>query len=128
MTQAQSVSSVTTTTPYVARGFDQRGLLTGDPWDQIEDEVLALATRPDDWDGEGAARASAASVQGALRFCRVARARAVPRCVSMTRDGALLMEWHAASEYQELEFVDEHHAELMIAPHERDATHRVVYF
>jgi len=112
----------------VPTGFDNRGLLKS-PWDQIEEEIKSLAQRGPDWDGAGAAAARISSVQGAIRFCRVARAKGemdVPLCVSMTRGGTILLEWHVP-EYRELEFVGAHQAELMIAG-AQDVQHGIVTF
>lgn len=110
----------------------ERGIaLSTEPWDQIEEEVRQLGRRSEDWDGEGADAPRRESIEGALRFCSTAARMhrlSVPNCVSLARDGNLLLEWHLPSVYFELEFVASNRAEMMRVPAGRPGQHENISF
>lgn len=68
------------------------------------DDVVRLATLPDDWDGEGSPRIELASVTKAVEvLCKLATAVEPLSHVSPVPGGGLQLEWFLPDRYLEIE-------------------------
>jgi hypothetical protein len=94
------------------RPLDEGGLLAaeyGSPqactWSQLIDDLLALRTLEDDWDGQGAKAPHPSLVDGAITLAQYLRASGMPPADFATAgvNGTVIFEWHLPTEYREIE-------------------------
>ena len=104
---------------------------TGHTWEQRIDELLALRTLEDDWDGQGAEAPDPALVDGAIKLAVFLRQKNVPPALRALAGlaGTVSLEWQSGRGYAELEVLSPSEAEYRWLPEgaSRAEVVRVVY-
>src|SRR4051794_36033988 len=74
-------------------------------WREIVDELLAIRTLRDDWDGDDAAAPAVELVDFALRLAGLLQqnGHSPPSRASASRSGTVTLEWQDSEGYRELE-------------------------
>lgn len=108
---ARGASAYTQTEDYSTRPLDERGLFVSDrtpptsTWSQVMDDLLALRTLEDDWDGQGAKAPHPALVDSAIALAQYFRTiEKSPADFAVAGvNGTVVFEWHDPDEYLEVE-------------------------
>lgn len=74
-------------------------------WRKAIEELLAMRSLRDDWDGEGAVAPAPGTVEGAITFAqaRAAERSTPPDCVTAGANGTIYFEWNSPSGFLEVE-------------------------
>jgi hypothetical protein len=109
---ARGASAYTWADDCPTRPLDQSGLLVSDwclpptrTWQQLIDDLLAIRSLPDDWDGQGAEAPQPALVDGAITLAQDFKTsgEAPADRVIAGVNGTVFFEWHRPTDYLEIE-------------------------
>jgi len=87
--------------------FATHGSLDEAAWEDRTNELRAIRTLPDDWDGEGSVAPSGALVDGAIGLARILQREdeSPPDRIIAGVNGTIFFEWYLPVGYREIEVV-----------------------